>query len=88
MEDPTNLQVSTVVNRDVRVDGNTSRMLFDIPHQIAYISRLTTIEPGDLIATGVVPLALGVYDEIFIQPGDLVEGVVEGVGKLSNGVAS
>jgi 2-keto-4-pentenoate hydratase/2-oxohepta-3-ene-1,7-dioic acid hydratase in catechol pathway len=86
--DPTNLQVTTLVNGDVRVDGNTSRMLFDIPRQIAYISKLTTLEPGDMIATGVVPLAPGTDDEIFIQPGDLVEGVVEGVGKLSNRVAS
>ena len=88
MGDPTNLQVTTKVNGDVRVDGNTSRMLFDIPHQISYISKLTTLEPGDMIATGVVPLAPGSDDEIFIQPGDLVEGVVEGVGTLSNRVAS
>ncbi len=88
--DPTNLQVTTKVNGEVRVDGNTSRMLFDIPHQIAYISKLTTLEPGDMIATGVVPLAPGKSDddEVFIQPGDLVEGVVEGVGTLSNRVAS
>ena len=86
--DPGNLQVTTKINGDVRVDGNTSRMVFDIPHQIAYISKLTTLEPGDMIATGVVPLAPGVGDEVYIQPGDLVEGVVEGIGTLSNRVAS
>jgi len=85
---PGNLQVTTKVNGDVRVDGNTGRMLFDIPHQIAYISKLTTLEPGDLIATGVVPPAPGVEGEVYIQPDDLVEGIVEGIGTLSNRVAS
>jgi 2-keto-4-pentenoate hydratase/2-oxohepta-3-ene-1,7-dioic acid hydratase in catechol pathway len=85
--DPTNLKVTTKVNGDVRVDGNTSRILYDIPHMIAYISLLCTLEPGDLIATGVVPLPDGTTDEVFIQPGDVIEGIVENVGTLRNTVA-
>ena len=82
--DPNNLQLTTKINGEIRVDGNTNRMLFDIPHQIAYISRLTTLEPGDMICTGVVPLPEGMDDEIYIKPGDLIEGIVEGIGTLSN----
>ncbi len=86
--DPTNLQVTTKINGDIRVDGNTSRMLFDIPHQIAYISRLTTLEPGDMICTGVVPLPDNQDDEVYIKPGDVIEGTVEGVGTLSNTIGN
>ena len=84
--DPNNLDLTTKINGEVRVHGNTNRMLFDIPHQIEYISRLTTLEPGDMICTGVVPLPDGVDDEIYIKPGDLIEGIVEGIGTLSNRV--
>ena len=82
-----NLQVTTKVNGEVRVDGNTSRMLYDIPRMIAYISKLCTLEPGDLIATGVVPRPPGVEHETYTQPGDIIEGIVEGVGTLRNTVA-
>ena len=84
---PNNLRITTKINGDIRVDGNTKRMLYDIPRQIAYISMLCTLQPGDLIATGVVPLPGGTTDEIFIQPGDVVEGFVENVGTLRNTVS-
>jgi 2-keto-4-pentenoate hydratase/2-oxohepta-3-ene-1,7-dioic acid hydratase in catechol pathway len=84
--DPTDLEITTRVNGEVRVQGKTSRMKFDIPRQIAYISRLCTLEPGDLIATGVVPLPQG-SDETYLNAGDLVEGTVERVGTLRNPVA-
>jgi 2-keto-4-pentenoate hydratase/2-oxohepta-3-ene-1,7-dioic acid hydratase in catechol pathway len=88
VSDVTNLQITTKVNGAVRVDGNSSRMLYDIPRQIAYISLLCTLEPGDLIATGVVPLAPGIDDEIYIQAGDVIEGVIEGIGTLRNTLGS
>ena len=53
LPDVSGLGLKTVVNGEVRIDSNTSRMIFDIPRQIAYISQLCTLEPGDLIATGV-----------------------------------
>ncbi len=87
ISDVTDLQITTKINGDVRVDGNTSRMLYGIPRQIAYISLLCTLEPGDLIATGVVPLPPSVDDETYIQPGDVIEGVIEGIGTLRNTVA-
>jgi 2-keto-4-pentenoate hydratase/2-oxohepta-3-ene-1,7-dioic acid hydratase in catechol pathway len=87
LPEPGNLAITTRINGEVYVQGNTSRMKFDIPRQIAYISRLCTLEPGDLIATGVVPLGAG-EDEVMLKPGDLIEGAVEGIGTLRNTVVS
>ena len=86
LPDAGNLTMITRVNGEVHVQGSTSLMKFDIPRQIAYISRICTLESGDLIATGVVPLAIG-REEVMLKAGDLVEGTVEGIGTLRNRVA-
>ena len=86
LSDPGNLEITTRVTGEVYVQGNTNRMKFDIPRQIAYISRICTLEPGDIIATGVVPIAAGAA-EVMLNPGDLIEGTVEGIGTLRNTVA-
>jgi 2-keto-4-pentenoate hydratase/2-oxohepta-3-ene-1,7-dioic acid hydratase in catechol pathway len=57
-------------------------MVFDIPALIAHISRVMTLEPGDLIATG-TPSGVGP-----LAPGDVVEVEIEGVGLLSNPVVA
>ena len=84
--DPQNLRLTTKVNGEVRIDSNTNRMIFNIQRQIEYISSLCTLEPGDLISTGVA-LGLDGADETHINPGDVIEGVVEGIGTLRNTVA-
>lgn len=63
----------------------TDLMLFPVPTLIAYISTFTTLEPGDIIATG-TPGGVGYKREpqLFMFPGDRVEVEVEGVGLLSN----
>ncbi|WP_413113219.1 fumarylacetoacetate hydrolase family protein [Thaumasiovibrio sp. DFM-14] len=74
--DPHVLAVKTYVNGELRQEGNTSDLIFDIPELIAYISDFMTLQPGDMIATGTPK---GLSD---IVPGDVVEVEVEGVGKL------
>ena len=83
--DPGNLRITTTVNGEVRIDSNTDRMIHPIANQIAYISSLCTLEPGDIISTGV---ALGPdgSDETYLEPGDVIEGYVEGIGTLRNTV--
>jgi 2-keto-4-pentenoate hydratase/2-oxohepta-3-ene-1,7-dioic acid hydratase in catechol pathway len=78
--DPTKLRVVTRVDGVVKQDGLTSDMIFDIPTLIEVISRVMTLEPGDLISTG-TPEGVGP-----IQPGNLVEIEIEGIGTLSNPV--
>lgn len=79
--DPSDLHIRCLVDDDVRQDGRTSQMLFDVPTLIEYVSRAFTLEPGDLLATGtpegVGPLLAGNRVTVAIEKiGDLTVGVV------------
>lgn len=76
------LGVVTRVNGEVRQEGAVRDMVFDIPFLVAYISRIMTLVPGDLIATG-TPDGIGP-----LAAGDVVEVEVTGVGAVSNPVAA
>jgi 2-keto-4-pentenoate hydratase/2-oxohepta-3-ene-1,7-dioic acid hydratase in catechol pathway len=76
------LRVRTLVNGAVRQDGSASDMVFDIPTLISFISRVMTLEPGDLILTG-TPEGVGT-----LSSGDVVEVEVVGVSRVSNPVTS
>ena len=83
-----NLRVTTRVNGEVRQDDTTANLIFPFRHLIHYISTWTTLQPGDVIATG-TPVGAGVrFDPPrFLAPGDVVEVEVPGIGTLSNTVA-
>ena len=78
--DPQDLLVQTRVNGEVRQSARTSAMAFPVPFLLRYVSRVMTLEPGDLIATG-TPAGVGP-----LRPGDTIEVEVEGVGTLLNQV--
>ncbi len=78
--DLSTLSVVTRVNGAVRQSGNASEMVFSIPFLLAYISRIMTLEPGDLVATG-TPSGVGA-----LAPGDVVEIEIPGVSRVSNPV--
>ncbi|MBN1427099.1 MAG: fumarylacetoacetate hydrolase family protein [Anaerolineae bacterium] len=79
--DPSDLAITCRVNGETRQDSRTSQMIFGVPFLIEYISRVMTLLPGDVILTGT---PAGVSP---IQPGDVVEVEVEGVGVLRNPVS-
>lgn len=79
-EDWRALEVVGRVNGAVRQHGRASDMIFGIPDVIAYVSRVMTLEPGDIIATG-TPEGVGP-----LVPGDIVEVEVQGIGTISNPV--
>ena len=62
-------------------------MIFTVPEIIAWISRVVTLEPGDLIATG-TPAGVGSAHGVFLQPGDTVEVEIERIGVLRNPVVA
>ena len=82
IDDPHNLKLSTRVNGELRQEGTTRDMVFNIPFLIEYLSAFMTLQPGDMISTGTPK---GLSD---VQPGDEVVIEVEQVGRLINYVIS
>ena len=80
LPDLDSLSVVTRVNGVERQRGKSSEMVFSIPSLLAYISRIMTLEPGDLVATG-TPSGVGP-----LVPGDVVEVEIPGVSRVSNPV--
>lgn len=81
------VRLTTRVNGQLRQEDRTSRMLFPIAFQIAYISTFTTLVPGDIIITG-TPTGAGARLEPpqFLKPGDVIEVEGEGIAVLRNTV--
>ncbi|WP_051889016.1 fumarylacetoacetate hydrolase family protein [Caballeronia sordidicola] len=67
------------LNGSLMQEGIVSDMLFDIGEQVAYLSRFTTLEPGDLICTGTPP-GIGSHYGRYLKPGDVMEAGIEGLG--------
>lgn len=80
--EPNRLVLRTWVNGELRQEGSTADMIFDIPYLIEYFSSFMTLQPGDMIATGTPE---GLSD---VVPGDEVVVEVEGVGRLVNRIVS
>lgn len=80
--DPADLRVVTRVNGEVKQDGRTSQMVHDVAAQIAFVSAIMTLLPGDVILTG-TPAGVGP-----IVAGDTVSVEIEGIGTLTNPVVA
>ena len=76
--DATDISVVCRVNGEVKQHGRTSQMVFPVAHLIRYISNMMTLNAGDVIATGTPS---GVSK---LNPGDVCEVEIEGIGTLSN----
>lgn len=75
-------RIRTIVNGEVRQDGNTDEMEWDMHYLVADIARTITLHPGDLLLSGTPAISRTVY------PGDIVEVEVEGLGTLRNHIVS
>jgi 5-oxopent-3-ene-1,2,5-tricarboxylate decarboxylase/2-hydroxyhepta-2,4-diene-1,7-dioate isomerase len=75
-------QLRTIVNGEVRQDDNTNNMEWDMNYLVADIARTITLSPGDLLFSGTPAFSRPV------QPGDVVEVEVEGLGRLTNHVVT
>lgn len=82
VEDPTNLRITTSVNGEVRQEGTTADMIFKPFETVSFISRIMTLNPGDVIMTGTPP---GVGP---MHAGDEIRIEIENVGLLINSVAA
>jgi 2-keto-4-pentenoate hydratase/2-oxohepta-3-ene-1,7-dioic acid hydratase in catechol pathway len=78
--DISDLRVQTYLNGDLKQDGSTKDMIFDVPALVAHVSSVMTLLPGDVILTG-TPEGVGP-----MQVGDEVEVSISGIGNLTNQV--
>lgn len=78
--DPSALRIESRVNGQVRQSSCTREMIFGVRELVSFISHVMTLEPGDVIATG-TPAGVGP-----LQPGDVVEIWIDGIGSLKNPV--
>lgn len=80
--DVSNVRVESRLNGEVRQSESTSSLIFNIPFLISYITRVMTLQPGDVIMTG-TPSGVG-----GMKDGDVIEIEVEGIGVLRNPVTN
>jgi len=76
--DPANVRLKSFLNGELRQDSSTAHLIFSIQELIAYITRIMTLEPGDVIMTGTPS---GVDS---MQRGDTIRIEIEGIGALEN----
>ncbi len=81
--DPSDLRITLRHNGVVRQDESTKDMIFDLPALIAYVSTVTTLRPGDLLLTG-SPAGNGAHWGVFLQPGDVLDAEITGLGLQRN----
>lgn len=83
LQRPEDLHITTLINGEVRQDASTSMMIFDVPTLVSYLSRFTTLQPGDVIFTG-TPDGIGMATGRFLADGDVITTTIEGIGTMTN----
>jgi 2-keto-4-pentenoate hydratase/2-oxohepta-3-ene-1,7-dioic acid hydratase in catechol pathway len=81
--DPHALDFTLELNGEERQRSSSSNMIYDIYDQIAYLSQVMTLEPGDLLATG-TPAGVGIAGNRFMKDGDVVRVAIDGLGAIEN----
>jgi 2-keto-4-pentenoate hydratase/2-oxohepta-3-ene-1,7-dioic acid hydratase in catechol pathway len=87
--DPQQLTVSLSVNGERRQHSSTELMTYSVAKQIAYLSEVMTLEPGDILITG-TPAGVGIAMQppTFLQVGDVVRVEIEGIGHIQNTIVA
>jgi 2-keto-4-pentenoate hydratase/2-oxohepta-3-ene-1,7-dioic acid hydratase in catechol pathway len=86
MPGTTDLALGLRVNGAVMQDSDTSKMVFSLAEQIAALSRVTALLPGDILLTG-TPAGTAAAHGRYLQPGDVMAADIAGLGVLENTVA-
>lgn len=83
--DPQKLELSCLLNGEIRQKSNTSDMIFTVAEIISYLSKYMTLEPGDLILTGTPSgVIMGLPNKNWLKPGDRIRVEVEKLGATEN----
>ena len=82
VENPQRLAMWLDVNGERRQTGNTKTMIFGVAKLIAYLSKIMTLNPGDVISTGTPPgVGAGMKPQTFLKKGDVMTLGIEGLGR-------
>ncbi|MBN9116230.1 MAG: fumarylacetoacetate hydrolase family protein, partial [Pandoraea sp.] len=81
------LRMTLSVNGERMQNDTTAGMIFNIAEQIAYLSDILTLKPGDLIATG-TPTGVGMGRGVYLKAGDVMVAGIEGIGAIENRVVA
>ena len=85
IKNPQNLKMVTKINGEIRQNSSSSNMFIKIPEVISKISKVMTLEKGDIISTGTpAGVMLNKPNAVFLKDGDKVEMEIEGLGILNN----
>lgn len=86
---PQNLTLKCWVNGEVRQSSNTEKMIFSVAEMISDLSKIMTLEPGDVIFTGTPEgVIIGMEEKNWLKAGDEIVCEVEGLGRLVNRIAA
>jgi len=87
--EPSGLTIRQWINDRLYQDGSTGDMVFAIPEIVSFLSSVTDLHPGDVVATG-SPAGLGLHQDppVFLKPGDRLRVEVDGLGVLANQVVA
>jgi 2-keto-4-pentenoate hydratase/2-oxohepta-3-ene-1,7-dioic acid hydratase in catechol pathway len=87
--DPLNLDIECRVNGELRQSSNTQHMIFTPVEQVAHLSQVMTLEPGDLLFSG-TPDGVGAVRKppLWLKDGDKVTTTIAGLGTIENDVAA
>jgi 2-keto-4-pentenoate hydratase/2-oxohepta-3-ene-1,7-dioic acid hydratase in catechol pathway len=82
--DPSQLHITTRLNGDVVQDAGVDLLIFDIPYIISYLSKVTTLQPGDIVATGSPEgSGAGRTPQLWMKGGDKLSVEISKIGTLS-----
>lgn len=85
IKDPQNLKMTTKINGELRQNSSSSNMFIKIPEIVSKISKVMTLEKGDIISTGTpAGVMLNKPNAVFLKDGDKVEMEIEDLGILNN----
>ncbi|MES2256957.1 MAG: fumarylacetoacetate hydrolase family protein [Pseudomonadota bacterium] len=87
IEHPQDLRMQLSVNGEMMQDGTGEAMIFNIAEQIAYLSGILTLRPGDLLATG-TPTGVGMGRGVYLKAGDQMVASIEHIGSIRNRVVA
>ncbi|HVO41617.1 MAG TPA: fumarylacetoacetate hydrolase family protein [Aggregatilineales bacterium] len=87
--DPHNLPIRLKIGSELLQNSNTRNLIFNVPQLVASLTEVMTLEPGDVVATGTPPgVGSARKPPRYLQPGDIVEVSIDGIGALSNPVVA